>query len=135
MSSLGFEGLIPADDQRQHHGKWSDSSYIALARGLCRLAVLGDKLAVWTVRGGRSPLLVRLSRFPESPCAEVGLTLPPPPIVHEPYLPKYLATIPGNELTPAADATAFNTMVTDEVLNANDITVVAQKPVAYRHHN
>lgn len=37
--------------------------------------------------------------------------------------------------SPKSDTSVFNTLMTSEVLNANDITVVSQKPKTYRYHN
>ena len=37
--------------------------------------------------------------------------------------------------SPKSDTSEFNALMTSEVLNANDITVVSQKPKTYRYHN
>lgn len=37
--------------------------------------------------------------------------------------------------SPKSDTSKFNAMMTSEILNANDITVVSQKPKTYRYHN
>ena len=34
-----------------------------------------------------------------------------------------------------ADAATLNALMTAEVLNANDITLVSQRPMTYRYHN